>query len=71
MTHFILFALWSIGCVALGVLLSRRLIITTSDLYATLYHDARQAKEAFAALEYKIKVKAQLVEKDAKQIIKG
>lgn len=65
--YLILFALWSIVCVAAGVLLSRRLIITTTDLYATMYHDARMAKAELAVLEAKIKAKAQ----DVSKIIKG
>jgi hypothetical protein len=72
--------LWSIVCVALGVLLSKRVITTMSDFYSELHHREREsfmrayaaeqrAKDLVLKLESKAKDVVQEAKDDAKKII--
>lgn len=55
LVNHLLFLLWSLFCIALGAFLSRRLIITTTELYAAMWHDARESKQFLSQMEGELK----------------
>lgn len=76
MTMFGFFLLWTVLVLIIGVLLSRRIITTATDLYSDLVREARRAQQSEAGARYELQALKekgaaleQKIEKDVKAIV--